>query len=125
VKLFNFLCAATASATARMFILALPARMLLVRIKPPAEHKMLAVLVAVLLGLHGLPDHSGQFAVGFVAAFVGGLGVLGVRLDARQRHPSLALGRLACSAFEFCAPYLGIDFWHFRAPCRGEVMAGG
>ena len=73
-----------------MIIFALPARVILVGIKPPAKNEMLAVLVAFLFGLDGLFDYLGQLAVGLIAAFVGSLGVLGVCLNARQGCPSLA-----------------------------------
>ena len=73
------------------------------------------MLVAVLLGLHGLLDHRGQFAVGFVAAFIRGIEVLGVRLDARQRHPPLAVGRLARSALEFCTLPIPLQDLHRAA----------
>src|SRR5438093_1602525 len=81
--------ATSAPAPARMIILVLPTRMILVRVQAPAKHEVLAVLVALLLGLHSLPDHRGQSAIGFIAAFVRRLAVFGVCLDAWQRHSSL------------------------------------
>ena len=67
-----------------MLVFALPARMAFVRIQPPAQHEMRAVLVTVFLSLHGFADHFGQVAVRLIAALVGGIGVFGVRLHARE-----------------------------------------
>jgi hypothetical protein len=106
-----------ASAPARMHVLALPARMALVGIKPPAQHEMLAALVGLLHGAHRLFDQLGEFAVGFIAALVGGVGVLGVGLHAGQRRTALAQRRLAGALLQLCTGYLGVDFGHGFSPC--------
>src|SRR5215467_10374102 len=82
--------AAPTPAPARVHVLAVPTRMVLVGIKPPAEHEMLAVLVAVLLGAHRRFDHLGQLAIGLIATLIGRLHMRGVGLDAGQRHAALA-----------------------------------
>src|SRR5215467_13249631 len=115
--MFPSRAAAPAPASARVNILGVPPRMVLVRIKPPAEHEMPAMLVAVLLGAYGRVDHLGQFAVGLIAALVGRLHVLGVGLDAWQRYASFAFGCLTGAALKLCTGHFGIDFRHWLAPC--------
>jgi hypothetical protein len=72
-----------------MHILGSPAWMILIRVKTPAKHKMLAVLITILLGSNGLPDHFSQLPVGLIATFVRGFDIPDVCLNARQGHPSL------------------------------------
>jgi hypothetical protein len=73
-----------------MHILRFPARMILVRVKAPTEHEMLAVLISILFGSNSLPNHPSQLPVGLIAAFIRGFDVLGVSLNARQGRPPLA-----------------------------------
>jgi hypothetical protein len=76
------LTAASAATSTRMIILALPARMILVWIKPPAKYEMLAMLVPALFGSDGLSDHFGQLTIRQIATLICGSGIFGVCLDA-------------------------------------------
>src|SRR5208337_2896666 len=86
---------APAPTPAGMHVLAVPARMALVRIEPPAQHKMLPALVGVLHRPHSLLDQLGELAIGVVSALVGGIDVLGVGLDPRKRSASFSVRRPA------------------------------
>jgi hypothetical protein len=90
--------------------------MLVVRIKPPAKHEMLAALVAVLLDPDGLPNHFSQFAIGLIAALIGGLHMLGVGLDARQWCSAFALRGFTRASSQLSAGHLGADFRHCHSP---------
>src|SRR3977135_2602443 len=114
--------AAAAAAAAGMHVLAAPARMVLVRVEPPAQHEMRAALVALLLRPHRLADRFGQLAVGLMAALVAGVDVPGVGLHARQRRASFALRGLARALLQLGAGHLGVDFRHCRSPCCCRVL---
>src|SRR5512146_1029526 len=110
---------AAASASAGVNILVLPTRMVPIGIKPPAEDEMLTVLVVFLDGPHRLLDQPRQLAVFRVSAFIGGVDVLGVGLDAGKRQAPLARRRLASRAFHRRAAELRVDFRHCRPPRSG------
>ncbi len=113
---------AAAAAPAGVIILVLPARMILIRIKPPAEQEMLAMPVLVLLGSNRLADRLCQIAIRPIAAFVGGLGMLAIRFHTRQRHPPFALRGFPRAALQLCAGHLGMDFRHCHSPFCSRVI---
>lgn len=111
-----FLSTAAAAAAAGMYVLALPGRVLLIRIKTPSQHETRTVLVGYLGRPNRLADQPGELTIGRIAAFVGRECVLGIRLDARQRRAPLALRRLSSTLAQFGARHFRIDFRHGSPP---------
>src|SRR5215510_11168067 len=94
-----------APAAALMDVLAVPRRVIVVRIQPPCQDETRSVLIAVLELVHRLADAVGELtilriALGIVVGRsvigragirgVGRCGLLGVGPDARQRRQPLA-----------------------------------
>jgi hypothetical protein len=88
--------------------------MLFIRIQAPSEHEVSTVLIGGLFRLHGLSYESGQFSVGLMPAFIGGVGVLGIGPYAREGNSSLALRSLFGTAFQRHFRKLRSDLWHAR-----------
>lgn len=68
-----------------MDVLALPTRVVLVWVKPPAQYEMGAMLIAILLRFDGLLDQFGKVTVVLVSALVACFDMLCISLDAWKR----------------------------------------